>query len=111
MSPTNPDVKEGDEMRMTVMQGHEAIPWAVHLRIYEQYAKRFGTNQSAMRVAERGGFSVEEADKLYPAWRDECEELLILRARVKRLEIDLGKAREERDAFARDVDKSKRMTK
>lgn len=36
------------------------ISWADHLRVYDAYARRFGTSQSAERLAERGGFGVGE---------------------------------------------------
>ena len=36
------------------------ISWADHLRVYDAYARRFGTGQSADRLAERGGFGVAE---------------------------------------------------
>lgn len=67
------------------MIGHEPILWATHLRIYEVYSKKFGTSQSAERISERGGFAVEEADKFYPEWRNDNEELELLRKEVKEL--------------------------
>lgn len=36
------------------------ISWAEHLEIYEAYAKRDGRDQSAERIAERGGFGWSE---------------------------------------------------
>ncbi len=36
------------------------ISWADHLRVYAAYSQRFGTGQSAERLAERGGFCVAE---------------------------------------------------
>lgn len=44
------------------------IPWDVHLKIYEGYAKRYGYAQSAERINERGGFGYEEAIEFYPEW-------------------------------------------
>lgn len=46
-------------------RGREAHPpgtitWAEHLEAWERYAQRFGRDQSAERVAERGGFSFLE---------------------------------------------------
>ena len=62
------------------------VPWSVAERIYEAYAKKYGTSQSLERLAERGGFYPEEADALYPQWREEAEEVLRLRTRVAELE-------------------------
>jgi len=36
------------------------IAWGEHLQAWEAYAKRFGRDQSADRVAERGGFCYRE---------------------------------------------------
>ena len=33
------------------------IAWVEHLAVFEPYAKRYGRDQSAERLAERGGFS------------------------------------------------------
>jgi hypothetical protein len=38
-------------------RGPGSITWAEHLLAYSGYAARWGTNQSAERIAERGGFS------------------------------------------------------
>jgi hypothetical protein len=41
---------------------HQAgtVAWAEHLRAYDDYAKRYGRDQSAERLAERGGFGYAE---------------------------------------------------
>lgn len=36
------------------------IPWRIHKKAWEEYAKHFGTIQSAERLAARGGFGLEE---------------------------------------------------
>lgn len=36
------------------------IPWWIHLKAWEQYARLGHGDQSAERVAERGGFGLEE---------------------------------------------------
>jgi hypothetical protein len=36
------------------------IPWELAEEAYEEYSKRYGTSQSLERLAERGGFGVEE---------------------------------------------------
>lgn len=40
------------------------ISWAEHLLVYEAYAKKYGNQQSAIRIAERAGFSKAEAEGL-----------------------------------------------
>lgn len=37
-----------------------SIAWSEHLKAWEGYARRFGRDQSADRIAERGGFSFAE---------------------------------------------------
>lgn len=48
-----------------------SIPMALAEKVYENYAKRFGTQQSLQRLGQRGGFGIEEMDQLYPKWREE----------------------------------------
>ncbi len=40
------------------------VEWAEHVEIWNAYAKQYGTEQSAVRMAERGGFGFDEAAKL-----------------------------------------------
>ena len=49
------------------------IPWEVAEKAYAEYASRFGNSQSLERLAERGGFCVEEMDLYYPEWMSESE--------------------------------------
>lgn len=42
--------------------------WREHLIIYETYAKKYGRNQSAFRLSQRGGFSYYEAIGLGHEW-------------------------------------------
>ena len=37
-----------------------SIPWADHLRVYAAYTARYGSDQSAERIAERQGFGIGE---------------------------------------------------
>ena len=46
------------------------ITWDAHLEAYKSYSRRYGTSQSAERIAERGGFGEEELDSFYPKWRN-----------------------------------------
>lgn len=56
------------------------IPWSVADRAYSVYAARHGRSQSLERLAERGGFGPSEMDDYLPGWRDECSEIVALRA-------------------------------
>jgi len=40
------------------------VSWAEHVEIWEAYAKRYGREQTAERMAERGGFGYFEAADL-----------------------------------------------
>jgi hypothetical protein len=40
------------------------IAWAEHLEVWAAYAARYGTRQSAERIAERGGFGHSEVQML-----------------------------------------------
>lgn len=40
------------------------ITWPEHCEVWEAYAKRFGRDQSAERILERGGFGKDEAEML-----------------------------------------------
>lgn len=50
-----------------------SVPWAVHVRAWESYAARHGKDQSAARIAERGGFDWREMDEHFPGWRAACD--------------------------------------
>lgn len=67
-----------------------SIPWSVAEKAYGVYASLYGTGQSLERLAERGGFGVEEMDQLYPLWREEVSEVAALRAEVERLRAVLA---------------------
>jgi hypothetical protein len=36
------------------------IAWSEHEEVWQAYIKKFGNNQSAQRIAERGGFGYRE---------------------------------------------------
>lgn len=48
----------GGSMRRRVAEGW--IPWELHELAWRAYAVTYGTQQSAERIAERGGFSWSE---------------------------------------------------
>ncbi|WP_053092016.1 hypothetical protein [Stenotrophomonas maltophilia] len=67
-------VGEKPERRAPVQGYHgETIPWRVHGLAWEAYAKKYGKQQSAERIAERGGFGCEEMDMFVPGWREMVE--------------------------------------
>lgn len=56
-----------DEERRAPVQGDYrrkrppgTVAWSEHLKAWRVYANRFGTYQSAERIAERGGFGFDE---------------------------------------------------
>lgn len=60
--------------------GPRQIPWSIAEKAHGEYANRYGGNcQSLERLAERGGFGWGEMDGLYPAWREEVDEIRILK--------------------------------
>ena len=46
------------------------ITYDAHLRAFAIYSAIFGIQQSAERIAERGGFAASELDDFYPEWRN-----------------------------------------
>lgn len=50
-------------------QNGAPIPWSLAERAYAVYASRYGRAQSLERLAERGGFGINELDDLVPGWR------------------------------------------
>lgn len=57
---------QGDYWRPKGEPGQAAgtISWDEHLEIYEAYARRYGREQTAERIAERGGFGWSEIHHL-----------------------------------------------
>lgn len=51
--------------------GPSSCAWEIAEKAYANYVKRFGSQQSLERIAQRGGFSWLEMDDQYPAWREE----------------------------------------
>ena len=45
------------------------VPWIVGEIAYNEYARRYGTQQSLERLAERAGFGQGEMDDQFPQWR------------------------------------------
>ena len=53
---------QGDYRIAKGAPGHRAgtVTWEEHAKAWEDYARRYGRDQSAERIAERGGFGHEE---------------------------------------------------
>lgn len=89
--------RDAVQEKMAPVQDYSAgIPWAMHLRAYDAYCKRFAPQPAMIDLQFRncrGGFAVRELDEFIPGWREELEELPRLRATVKKLEAELSEAR------------------
>lgn len=48
------------EEQKAPVQGAAHIPWSVHVRAWNAYAAKYSKDQSAERIAERGGFDVAD---------------------------------------------------
>jgi len=55
---------QGDRTAQGKKDPDGTITWKEHLLVHEKYAKKYGTSQSAERIAERGGFGFREATEL-----------------------------------------------
>lgn len=55
--------------RFPVLGTGGSIPWAIAEEAYLDYSKRYGTDQSLERLAQRGGFAPDELDQHRPGWR------------------------------------------
>jgi hypothetical protein len=69
---------------------HLNIPWSVAELAYSVYAGKYGGCQSLDRLAERGGFGPGEMDIFLPDWRDRCDEITNLRAKLAEAEKRIG---------------------
>ena len=87
---------EGGEVseprRFPVVSGG-TIPWEIAEAAYIEYARKYGKSQTLERMAERGGFHVDELDMFRPSWRAEIvlldsarEEITDLRKRLEESE-------------------------
>jgi hypothetical protein len=54
---------EGDKRKGLPGQGNGSIAWSEHLLAYQAYSSRYGSEQSAERLAARGGFGYIELIK------------------------------------------------
>ena len=61
---------------MFPIQRGPSVPWSEAERAYVTYAQHFGTSQSLQRLAERGGFDVQEFVCLWMGHADQmhCKE-------------------------------------
>lgn len=77
-----------DKPKMAPVQGYSAgIPWAMHLRAYDAYRKKYSPQPEMINYEKgcRGGFGVSELDMFIPGWREELSELSRLRAANEKL--------------------------
>jgi len=59
----------------------KTIPWSIAEKAYKEYVRKYGTDQSLERLAERGGFGEDELNGLlfpiwhgiFPIWKDEVK--------------------------------------
>lgn len=63
-------IPEPEKERFPI-QGGLTITWEAAERAYENYARRFGREQSLKRMAERGGFGIREYAWLWNGARDD----------------------------------------
>ena len=65
-APMQSEFKYTDKARAVVKDAVPAgtVAWSEHEEIWEAYANRFGRDQSAERIADRGGFGYWEATRL-----------------------------------------------
>lgn len=83
------------EERRAPVQGFSAgIPWAMHLRAYDAYCKKYRSQQALIEGGCRGGFSTRELDMFIPGWRDELDERKQLKERIAGLEAQVKTLRE-----------------
>lgn len=74
MAPMQIDFRLPDKFRNPT---YAATPWSEYLKMFEVYAARYGKDQSAERICERGGLGVREVVgmgileiNLYLSWAD-----------------------------------------
>ncbi len=67
------------EGKTAPVQDYGRIPWSTHVKAWREYHRQHPNHQTAERMAERGGFHVSEMDVFHPTWRDEVEEIPLLK--------------------------------
>jgi len=55
---------QAGDVRRAKANSPGTIAWEEHLEVYAVYSKKYGTQQSAERLAARGGFGKLEAESL-----------------------------------------------
>lgn len=85
--------------RQFPVQGWGNIPWSIAEEAYAQYAQKFGTSQSLERLAERGGFGIEEMNQFVPNWLKRIGTINQQRQNDKLIHVIKG--------FCEEVDKAK----
>lgn len=94
------------QRRAPVQKYHaKTIPWKVHGLAWEAYAKKYGTQQSPERMAERGGFGIYEMDMFLPGWREMAEAIDSEQAAVDTLRAQLEAAEERAETEAEECER------
>lgn len=89
------------EIRAPVQGFPGGIPWEMHMRAYEAYAKRCSPQVALINLYGRGcrgGFGTGELDGFIPGWRDELSERTRLLARIAALEDALRDCADDLEA-------------
>jgi hypothetical protein len=58
------------------------IPWSVAELAYSVYSSRYGRQQTLERLSQRGGFGPSEMDEYLPDWRERCDTITALQAKL-----------------------------
>lgn len=95
------DEREG---KRAPVQGFPAgIPWALHMKAYEVYCKRYGEQQAMIEGGCRGGFGMSELDSFIPGWRARVSDIDAMRQELRQLRELPGKVDVLRAALERVV--------
>ena len=78
-----------------------SIPWWVAEQAYMVYADKYGDEQSLERLAERGGFGIEEMNEFYPEWKVKCDIINSQETQVEQLQAKNKELREVIEAALR----------
>ena len=90
--------------RWAPVQGYTGgIPWEMHMRAYNVYAKKWSKQRALIDLDGkgcRGGFGVGELDEFIPGWREELSERNADRQQIADLQAQVERMREALRPFA-----------
>lgn len=84
---------------MSGAMGRRNIPWWLAEEAYLEYSKLYGSEQSLERLAERGGFYVEEMHDLRPGWKEAASGVEAYELFVKAAEETIARADDHADSY------------